>query len=452
MEYVTFNVLFYFTNYAAFKFSENFHGSEPYANKKTCVISAALLVLIKLGIAWVSFLAFNDAPGIGSSMLLGHIIDNYTYVGLKGLLIIGIIAMAMSTADSNMNIASVLFSHDICTTLKIGIKRDLVLAKIFSFLLGIGAIILAILGKDLLSIVLSANSFYMPVVTIPLIFTILGFRSTKQSVQIGMGAGFCTVILWKMLDIKTAPIIFGMLANTIFLFASHYILKQKGGWVGVKYTKYFDDMRIKKRKNSTKVLESIKKFNPFEFCKKYSPDNKLTYMGFGIYCIIYTITTMYSTQTTLSNTNGKIVLVIYQIMMITGTVMAMYPIWPLSIKEEVKKNIVQIWWNPAIFYMLVFFSGFFVMISDFGQLQFVIFTANTILIIILAGWKLAIGMIITGFYASVVLFKYYKNIDNFDITIGSPQFIFMYSLVLIGTVVVIFLKPKQEQQELTEKK
>ncbi len=197
--------------------------------KKACVISAALLILIKVAIAWIPFLIFNINPDIDSNQLLGFIIDNYTYTGLKGLLIIGVIAMAMSTADSNMNISSVLFSHDICTQLKMRVNRELFLAKFFSFLLGIGGIILALTSKDLLSIILSANSFYMPVVTVPLIFTILGFRSTKQSVLIAMSAGFGTVILWKIFSIKTDPIIFGMLANVIFLFGSHYLLRQPGG-------------------------------------------------------------------------------------------------------------------------------------------------------------------------------------------------------------------------------
>ncbi len=161
---------------------------------------------------------------------------------------------------------------------------------------------------------------------------------------------------------------------------------------------------------------------------------------------------MYSTQVELLNVNGKIVLVIYQIMMITGTMLAMYPVWPLSVQKKIKERIVQVWWNPAVFYMLVLFSAFFVMVSNFNQLQFVIFTANTILIIILAGWKLAIGMIVVGFYASVELFKYYREIDHLNIEIGSPQFIFMYSLVLIGAVLVIFLKPKQEHLEATEQK
>ncbi|PCJ23662.1 MAG: hypothetical protein COA94_08120 [Rickettsiales bacterium] len=420
--------------------------------KKATIISAAVFATILLVMAWIPFLLFYVNPDMESSQLFGFLIDNYTYTGLKGLLIIGIIAMSMSTADSNMNISAVMISHDICNVVAIKKNNELVLAKVFSFLLGIGGIILALKGRDLLSIVLSANSFYMTVVTVPLLFSILGFRSSTNSVLIGMGAGFCTVVVWKIFSIKADTIICGMLANIIFLFGSHYLLGSEGGWVGIKDRKYLDAQELIRKKNKGSFLRWFQEFNFFDLCRKYSPKDDLTYTGFGIYCIICTITTMYSTKVELLSPNGQIVLAIYQIMMVTGTMMAMYPIWPLSVPKIIKERVVQIWWNPAIFYMLAFFSTFFVLISKFGQLQFVIFTVNNILIILLAGWRLSIPMIIGGFYAGIEFFKYYREIDSFDIVVGSPQFIFMYSLVLIGALMVIFLKPKQEHLEHTEDK
>ncbi|PCJ26115.1 MAG: hypothetical protein COA94_05495 [Rickettsiales bacterium] len=420
--------------------------------KKAWAISAGLLIFLKLSIAWIPFLIFNIDENIPANQLLGYIIDNYTYTGLKGLIIVGVIAMAMSTADSLMNTGAVLFAHDICGVLKIWQRKELILAKIFSFSIGGGAIMLALTELDFLGIILVAQSFYMPLVTVPLLFSILGFRSSSKSVLIGMGAGFCTVVLWKISGIKADPIIFGMIANVVFLFGSHYLLGEKGGWVGIKDKEYLDKQKRIRQKNKGAFLRWVQEFNFFNLCRKYSPKDDLTYTGFGVYSIICTITTMYSTQVELLAPNGQIVLAIYQIMMVTGTMMAMYPVWPLSIKKIIKERVAQTWWNPAIFYMLAFFSTFFVLISEFGQLQFVIFTVNTILLILLAGWRLASLMIITGFYGGIEFFKYYKGIDDIDMAIGSPLFVFMYSLILIGALLVIFLKPKQEHLEQTEDK
>jgi len=146
--------------------------------KKACLVSAVLLLVIKLATAWIPFLIFNINPNIEPGYLPAYIISNYTFIGLKGLMVIGVIAMAMSTADSNINIASVLFAHDICAPLSIGRNRELLLSKLFSILLGVIAIALALRGGDLFSIILLANGFYMPVITVPLIVSILGFRSS----------------------------------------------------------------------------------------------------------------------------------------------------------------------------------------------------------------------------------------------------------------------------------
>ncbi|WP_175265529.1 hypothetical protein [Rickettsia felis] len=40
--------------------------------------------------------------------MLGYIIDNYSYPGLKGIIVSGLAALIMSTADSHINAASML--------------------------------------------------------------------------------------------------------------------------------------------------------------------------------------------------------------------------------------------------------------------------------------------------------------------------------------------------------
>ncbi len=419
--------------------------------KKAFIIAAIIFVIVNLATAWIPFLIYNTNPNLNPDNLLIYIADTYSYNGLKGMILIGVLAMSMSTADSDMNAASVLFSNDFCKPLGIGVNRELLLLRSFSFALGGVAILLALSERDLLSIVLMANSFYMPIVTVPVMLTILGFRTTKKAVYIGMSTGFITVILWNIFDIQTDCIAFAMLVNLIFLLGSHYLLKQQGGWTKIS-DDYGDSIRLERKRKMAKALSHIKNFNFFEFCKKNSPTNELTYMGFGIYCIFYTFTTMYSTHVELLGNNGKIVLYIYQIMMITGVAMAMYPIWPLSIKQDIKERIVQTLWNVVIFYMLILFSGFFVMVSNFDQLQFAVFSINMVIAIVLIGWKIALSMSLIGFYCSVQFYKFYSGIETIDFSIGSPQFVFMYTLMLVGTAVIIFFKPQQKQHELTEQK
>ena len=217
----------------AAKFQRISMGSNLAQVKKAFMIAGILLILIKLTIVWIPFLLHAMDPSIPSADLLGYIVDNYSYVGLRGLIIVAIIAFAMSTADSFINSATVLFTNDICTAFTKKLKNELFVSRLFSVGLGIGAILFALIETDLLGIVVLANSFLHPIVTPPLLLTIFGFRSSTKSVLIGMMAGLFVSIIWKVLPIsfahvsqKMLGILFAMFCNAFFLMASHYLLKQ----------------------------------------------------------------------------------------------------------------------------------------------------------------------------------------------------------------------------------
>ena len=73
---------------------------------------------------------------------------------------------------------------------------------------------------------------------------------------------------------------------------------------------------------------------------------------------------MYSVHSELLIKNIYNILIIYQIMMVTGVVIATYPIWPVSLRQELKQTIAQIAWPITSFFMLVFFNIFFLLISN----------------------------------------------------------------------------------------
>jgi len=417
--------------------------------KKAFLISGVFLILIQLIIAWIPFLIYNTNPNLDTKDLLGYIIDNYSYPGFKGLIIIGVTALAMSTADSYINISSVLFTNDLCKPLNIGGSRELVISRIFAILLGAGSILLALKETDLLSILLAASSLYMPVATIPILLTILGFRTSTKSILIGMSAGITTVIIWNMLNIETDCIIFAVLVNLIFLLGSHYLLKQPGGWIATKKPEniFFTSPREKGYYERLSIL--IKEFSFIEFCKKTAPTNELAYTSFGVYCFFYTIATMYSTAPDLINDTSNNILVIYQIMMVTSVVVAMYPIWPAKIKYQI---FMQVAWNPIIFYMLIFFSSFFALVNNDSSLQLVAFTVNLIITAILSGWRIATPMIVIGCYLSTQFYEGSLRLERLSFEIGSSQAILVYTLFVVSAVIVIFLKPEQQYQELTEEK
>lgn len=418
--------------------------------KKAFGISALLLMMILIGMSWIAFLLFNLDPNLEPQNLVQYIINNYSHTGIKSFIMIGVVAMCMSTADSNINASSVLLTHDFCYPLNLKFKSELILSKIIAAILGGVSIYLALLDYDLLPLVFMTQSFYIPIIDVPLILAILGFRSTTKSVLIGMGAGFVSVILWRIyfMDTGVDSILPGTVVNLIFFMGSHYILKQKGGWVHKKNNQLLNSKFSITYHKFQQLIYAITTFNLKSFCKKNSPKNDLTYTSFGVFCIISTVCTMYSLSHTMDSQNKLTILPLYEIILVLSVCFMTYPIWPLSLKKDF---IIQILWNISIFFLLIFSSSFFLILSTFSHLQFVVFIANFIVAAILTRWKLLFYMTTIGVYLSIIFFKYYANIDNIIINTSNASLI-IYTFLLIGTSIVIFFKPKQEFQEKTEQK
>jgi Na+/proline symporter/signal transduction histidine kinase len=434
-------------------------GSSIKQVKKAFLIASIIFILITFATTWIPFLIHAINPHIEPSQLLGYIVDTFSFTGLKGLIIVAIIAFAMSTADSMINSASVLFTHDIYGVLAENRENELFVTKLFACILGFGTIILSLVETDLLGIVIFANSFYFPLVVPPFLLTIFGFRSSGKSVLIGMIIGLIVTILWKLLPSGFLPVsqnvigvLFAMLCNTIFLFGSHYILRQTGGWVGIQDTTYLNEQKSKKALERINFDKWITNYNFRNFCHKLAPHNEIAYTTLGVYFIVCTITTMYSTQVELLGSNAELMKIIYPLMLVTGTTIAMYQIWPLSIATRIKRTIIETWYPIAIFYMLIFFACFFVLVSKFAMLQVALFIANLMIAALLLGWRLALPAIIAGFYTAIIFYQYFFGVTGFVVKLGSPEFILIYAVLFIGTSVIFFIKPKEERQEETNAK
>ncbi|NEJ83638.1 metal-dependent phosphohydrolase, partial [Rhizobium leguminosarum] len=122
--------------------------------------AAGIRLLIVLGVAWVAILLLADPSVEDPKNLVNHIIAHYAYPGLKGLIAIGLTAMAMSKADSYLNSSAVLAIHDILKLIKPSWNGSMVIVRFFSICLGVFGLLLAIYNTNLLDLLLLTGSFY----------------------------------------------------------------------------------------------------------------------------------------------------------------------------------------------------------------------------------------------------------------------------------------------------
>ncbi len=375
-----------------------------------------------------------------------YIIDNYSFTGLKGLTVIGIMAMVMSTADSWINTGAVIFSHDLCKPFGIQPKNELLISRLFSVFVGCVAVIMVLSTSSLFKLFSLQSNFYMPIVTAPLLLAILGFRSTSKAVGIGMISGAVGAILWKIyLTPLTAidSVVPAMLINLLTFVSAHYILGQPGGWIKTE----------KKTKNINPSLGSrfiamfagIYKIDMLAYCNKKLPKQEIVYSYFAL-AVALTIIISLTIDPEVYRPNSKVIHILQAIALFISTFFLGHKLWSKTFHAKYSGLI----WYVSIFIGLAFNSSFLVLLSNFSQPALVIFVLNLSVIGILVSWRTTIIMILGGALSALcidnLLIGGYTAIDKYDLSHIA------YALFMVITFILMFLKPKEEEIELAEEK
>lgn len=410
--------------------------------KEAFSISSLLLLLIIIAVAWIGFLLYALQPQLESERLIPYIIDNYSYIGFRGLVVVGVIAMALSSCDSFINIAAVFSAHDICKPLGIGVQNELAVARFFAVLIGIGSIFLALSGDDLLDMVLFANAFYMPIVVVPLLITILGFKTSTKTVLFGMGMGFLTVLYWKIIGIQFDPIIPAMIVNFLTMMFVHYTERQGEGWTKVEVEEEYPTPPF-----YSVIIQFIRTFSFARFLYRNSPKSESLYSFFGVFCFISAMSTIYLTQYELLGAHGNLTLYLYQIMLVISVFFSLHMMWSNRIRHPL---IVGIMWHVALIYNMTFCTTFFLLMSKFHNIQLMVFTLSLLIIFNLCRWKTALTVIALGVGGALLIYKSLIGELPASEIIDNNSHLLIYIALFVSTALIFFFKPTEEYIDAAE--
>ena len=110
--------------------------------RSSFTVAAVGYFFIIFFICAIGILVLSINPTLDPNNTVMYMVDNYSFTGLKGITLVGIIAMVISTADSWINTGSVIFAHDFCKPL--GIK--FLLSRVISIVVGIFSLSIVLLN------------------------------------------------------------------------------------------------------------------------------------------------------------------------------------------------------------------------------------------------------------------------------------------------------------------
>ena len=122
-------------------------------------------------------------------------------VGLTGLALAGILSVIMSTADSYLLVSVQTCVHDIGKTIRPQMpeRTEISLSRIFSIVLPLGALVIAVYIHNAYNILMFAWSFYAAAAGLPAFAALYWKKATKAGIISGMAAGFVVCVGWKLI-------------------------------------------------------------------------------------------------------------------------------------------------------------------------------------------------------------------------------------------------------------
>ena len=434
-KFITKQLPFSFLAFLPFMFQRMQASKNVHQARRSFLYATAISFLVVSFLVCLALLLKVKHPGIPKKAELLQWLykqhgDNTLF---KGLMLVGVWAMVMSTADSCMNAASVLLVHDLWPSSDAKKRKPMLFVRFATVFIGTASIAIALSPYSILDIWKPSRVLYTSVIIVPLLLTLLGFRSTKGPILIGMLAGliiatlsFYSPLTPKLYRVGLRNAEQGMIANLICLLVSHYFFKTPGGWVGIKNkAPLIAEKQARKRKYS-QFQKAVKNFNLKQYLNNNLPKREHTYVLVGFYVLIFMFSSWFFLPSKQPQANFLL-----PSFLSWNAFIATYPIWPKVLK---KNNLVAPIWVLGVAYIFFYTSISLVLLSGFSTVYLVILVTNLILAALLLNWNLFIPLLLL----SIIMVGATCHLGEISVTYR-PQSVTTKQVVYISCLVTTLL-------------
>ncbi|MCE2992029.1 MAG: ATP-binding protein [Candidatus Jidaibacter sp.] len=390
-------------------------------------------------ICLIGFIVKARAPDIDPNIAFFYLIGNYLPLGITGLLITGILAAIMSTADSWLNTTSVLCAHDIAKGIfpKLTDKQELLIARISVLIISLLAVLLALTGKSLMGLSWLASNFWMPVILVPLAAGFLKFRSNYKSFLTSNILGIGGALLGRYVtgEFATVSMFFGVLFSAVGLFGMHYLqklsYKQIGKDIFSKYSPQHNVVNVEKKTFS--LSKQLK-----EQASRYK---HYAYLLSGLGMIYFLGSSFF-----MAFTDMKILYVIVYLKAAAAILCFGLSIYELHLTPKQQNNYMPIYWNLVLLYCFPFLSAYIALVYNGSMPWMINLMLSTILLYVFGGWFSMIALSLIGFVAAYLLFKF-TGYSLATLDTGDQPKMLGYIYCFLTASIILILKQRDILQE-----
>lgn len=411
--------------------------------RKAITINGIISFPFYMIIGFIGLISLEIAPNINANQPLPYLIQNILPIGIKGLIIAGMLSVLMSSADSELNVAGVSIMNDIFRNIfKINLpgKKEVFIARVITSILGIGTIIVALNFKNIIDIMLYAFVFWAPTIIVPLTVGLYGFRVNKFIFYAGLVVSILSVTIFNQIIkdyIGLDPIISSILITLVF-YTAYFLITDKRKLKNINF-----NIKHQVRIRCSRVYLRLQKLKQ-SFIRKFfthivqADINKNYYEFFGIFCFLFYLIPYFLW----SHADKNYFLII--ILRIIACVLSIL----LIIQDSWKKNYrkwLPLYWNITLIYCLPFVSTY-MLLHNHLELPWVMNSIIAMfLLVLLVDWFSFVFILLIGIILAIIAFYCTNDVKNHNIYSYNIIFgglMYLFSLV-IGTIFLF----KREQSE-----
>jgi SSS family solute:Na+ symporter len=195
--------------------------------KRALIYSGFFMILWLFVMLTISIISkMSGIINSNADSVLFQLGSNFLPNGLLGFFLTALLGVIITTQDSLINSASVIFSIDIFNIIKEGdSKRNLIISRLAGIFVGLIAIVFAIKTPTILEGLANIYSFWAPTILVALLTSIFLKKVYWQSVLLSMIIGGSSSLFAKYCSIGIPSIIVGIIISLIVYFSVHYYLK-----------------------------------------------------------------------------------------------------------------------------------------------------------------------------------------------------------------------------------
>lgn len=311
--------------------------------KKSLTLTAMLEIPFYMTIGLIALIALAYAPNINANNVFPFLIDEILPIGFKGLVVTGLLAVIMSTADSYLNVAGVTFVHDFLKPLMskpLDKDKELRLTKIFTLVIGLIAIFIALKMQSIMELILSFVGIWGPVIVVPLYATLYGCKADKKTFIASITTGLSIYVLWYVFGLESTlkldSLIPSLVANSAVFFT------------------------LAKRKKSSQKLQGglMSMVNSLTNQNIGLESEKPPYGLFSIYALVTYIFPFFLWTDTLSTDPFSVLLRLLAALLFAS----LFFLDHIMVKQS---RYVSVYWYGVLLYCLPFLSTYLLLLNKF---------------------------------------------------------------------------------------